>query len=69
LIKAVTFDLWNTIISDKDYTDQRVKCLADALRKLNTSRSHDEIREACIASHKHVHEVWNLYFQHFAEGF
>ena len=58
MIKAVTFDLWNTIISDKDYTDQRVKCLAETLLKLNISRSYDEIIEACIASHEYVHEVW-----------
>jgi len=56
-MKAVTFDLWNTLISDKDYTGQRVKCLADALREMGISKSYDEIREAYISSHKYVHEI------------
>jgi len=58
LIKAITFDLWNTLISDKDYTDQRVKCLANTLRKMNISRSYAEIREAYTAFHTYAHKVW-----------
>lgn len=57
-MKAATFDLWNTIISDKNYTDQRVKCLANTLRQLNISRSYDEIREAYITSHRYAHKIW-----------
>ncbi|MCW4019838.1 MAG: HAD family hydrolase [Candidatus Bathyarchaeota archaeon] len=58
LIKAVTFDLWNTLIVDKDYTDMRVNCLADALRKMNTPRRYGEIREAYDETHKYAHKVW-----------
>lgn len=58
MMKALTSDLWNTIISDKNYTDQRVRCLAENLHQLKISRSYDEIREAYLASHKYAHEIW-----------
>jgi putative hydrolase of the HAD superfamily len=60
MIKAVNFDLWNTLIRDKDYTAPRAKCLANALSTLNILRKYDEIREAYIATHEHVHRVWRL---------
>jgi len=58
LIKVVTFDLWNTIISDKDYLDRRVKCLTTNLSGLNILRTYNEVVEAYIASHKYVHKIW-----------
>jgi len=58
LIKALTFDLWNTLISDKDYTDQRVKCLNEALHGENIFRDQDEMRDAYIASHDYAHKIW-----------
>ncbi|MEM2897550.1 MAG: HAD family hydrolase [Candidatus Bathyarchaeia archaeon] len=58
MLKAVTFDLWNTLIQVKDYTEPRVKCLADALNEMGLSRECDEIRQAYRASHEYVHKIW-----------
>jgi putative hydrolase of the HAD superfamily len=58
LIKAVTFDMWNTLISDKDYTEPRLRCLTDSLRESNAPSSYDQTREAYIAAQEYVYRVW-----------
>lgn len=58
LIKVVTFDMWNTLVKDKDYTDQRVKCLADSLLRSNVKRTYDEIRKAYMTTQEYVRRVW-----------
>lgn len=50
MIRAVTFDLWNTLFSDRDYSDHRVGYVSDALRALNVERTPHEIREAYISA-------------------
>lgn len=46
MIKAVTLDLWNTLFTERNYTDIRVNYLEVALREHNFFRSHDEVRSA-----------------------
>ena len=46
LIKAVTLDLWNTLFTDRNYTDFRVNYLEVALKEHNIFRSQDEVRRA-----------------------
>jgi len=58
LIKAVTFDLWNTLVEDKSYVDERVECLADALSRVGVSKGRSELREAYHASYNYAHKVW-----------
>lgn len=58
MIKAVTFDLWNTLLSDRDYTDLRVRYLANVLTEQKTPRGYDEIVEAYISTHNYAHEIW-----------
>jgi len=58
LIRAVTFDLWNTLIKDKDYTEQRIKILANSLGRADFRRSYDQIGEAFTAAQQYVHKVW-----------
>jgi putative hydrolase of the HAD superfamily len=50
LIKAVTFDLWNTLIKNTDYTRFRVEYLAEVLSERGAPRSQDEIREAYVSA-------------------
>lgn len=45
-------------VADKEYIDQRAKCLSDILKDISNQRSLDEIMEAYTASRKYVHEVW-----------
>ncbi|UCD44029.1 MAG: HAD family hydrolase [Candidatus Bathyarchaeota archaeon] len=46
MIRAVTFDLWNTLFSDRDYSEHRVGYVSDVLRTLKMERTTHEIREA-----------------------
>jgi len=54
LIEAVTFDLWNTLITNRDFTELRVDHLAGVLEELGASRSHWEIRDAYLSARAHA---------------
>ena len=58
LIRAVTFDLWNTLIENRDYTDLRISRLATALEKVGYSFIRNELTEAFAASQTYVYKVW-----------
>jgi HAD superfamily hydrolase (TIGR01549 family) len=58
LVKAVTFDLWNTLIEDSDYTDLRVEFLASNLSNLGYSISPAIIRETFTSAQTYVYNVW-----------
>ncbi|MFQ6066828.1 MAG: HAD family hydrolase [bacterium] len=45
MIKAITFDLWNTLIGEKDYTSLRIKQLLELLDKQNVSSDEKLIRQ------------------------
>ena len=52
MIKAITFDLWNTLITDRDYTDFRVNSLVNVLNNLKFVISQEEIHAAFINSNE-----------------
>lgn len=58
MIKAITFDMWNTLIQDKHYGDLRVKRISQALREMGISKSHSEIRKAYLSTHDYVYKAW-----------
>jgi len=58
LIKAVTFDMWNTLIQDKHYGDLRVKRVFKALGEIRILKSYSEIRKAYLSTHDYVYEAW-----------
>ena len=58
MITAVTFDLWNTLISDMNYDDLRVKYLGEVLNEHGVSRDYEEIRAAYVEAHEYAHQVW-----------
>jgi putative hydrolase of the HAD superfamily len=58
LIKAVTFDLWNTLIEDRDYTDFRVKTLENTLNRIGHTISLASIKETYVLAHIHVQNIW-----------
>lgn len=45
------------MIKDKDYTEQRIRILADALGKANACRNFDQIKESFTAAQGYVHKV------------
>jgi len=57
LIKAVTFDLWNTLIHDKSYTEQRMDILGGVLEGLGVQRRREELLEAHNASTAYYSDV------------
>jgi putative hydrolase of the HAD superfamily len=57
LIKAVTFDLWNTLFADRNFTDHRVNYVEEFLSKNGVPRSHREIRQAYMSSMEHAKRV------------
>ena len=58
MISLVTFDFWNTLFQDMDYSDSRVKHLVDALSEKGIARDYEKIKGAYLRSHEYAHEVW-----------
>jgi len=58
LISLVTFDFWNTLFSDMDYTDSRVQYLSDTLGERGLSRDYEKINGAYLRAHEYAHRVW-----------
>jgi len=58
LIEAVTFDLWNTLIENRDYTDQRIAYLIAELGKAGHQFTRSEVSEAVTSSLTYVYRVW-----------
>ena len=57
-IKAITFDLWNTLLSEGNYIDLRINYLHDALEDLGFPRDLEEIKNAYRSAHDYAHKVW-----------
>ncbi|NQS89739.1 HAD family hydrolase [Patescibacteria group bacterium] len=48
MLEAITFDLWNTLICEKDYTSLRIEHLSKLLAKQNFASDEKIIREVYI---------------------
>jgi putative hydrolase of the HAD superfamily len=60
LIKAITFDLWNTLIVEKKYTEKRIVILADALGKEGQRVNLEALRFAWAAAQRRHDELWSV---------
>ena len=58
LIKAVTFDLWNTLISERSYADRRIRYLVNILNEQGITKDHAEIKGYYVEAHEYAHKVW-----------
>ena len=56
MIKAVTFDLWNTLISYKDYASLRIAYLTALLHKEKLGHKREVVRQAYTS----VQDYWRL---------
>ncbi|MHA1106985.1 MAG: HAD family hydrolase [Promethearchaeota archaeon] len=45
MIKAITFDLWNTLFENISYSDTRLNIISDIIRKRDNNLSFDKIKE------------------------
>ncbi len=57
MIEAVTFDLWNTLFTNRNYTEFRVNYLTYILKERDIARSRDEILEAYVFANEHAERV------------
>lgn len=58
LVKAVTFDLWNTLLCAKNYEEHRVSVLSTILEEDGFSRDKDKIRSAYESAIIHFDNLW-----------
>jgi len=58
LIRALTFDLWNTLLIEKNYNELRVEALREALLGEGISRTRDEVTRAHEVATRRYNEVW-----------
>ena len=54
MIKAITFDLWNTLIGEKDYTSLRIEHLLELLDKQKAFSDEKVIRKVYIS----IEDLW-----------
>ncbi len=45
IIKAITFDLWNTLFENFSYSDIRLKLISDTIKKKESIHTFDKIKE------------------------
>lgn len=57
MVRAVTFDLWNILLSEGTHVAMRTRCLAEVLREYGIGQDHDEIWEAYASAQEYVHRV------------
>jgi len=58
VIRAVTFDLWNTLLCDRHYADFRIEVLRRILDTENSSKDRESIRIQYVAAIRHFNEAW-----------
>ena len=58
MIKAITFDLWNTLLVEKSFTEGRISILAEALREEGQRVDWEALRFAYAAAQRRHDDLW-----------
>lgn len=58
MIKAVTFDLWNTILCDRHYSNYRIDVLAEVLEDKVSPRDKTAVKNAYFCALKLSSQAW-----------
>ena len=64
MIEAVTFDLWNTLLENRDFTELRVGSLKRALGEEGFAIPESELLRAYEAASGHYRREWELNYRH-----
>ena len=64
MIKAVTLDLWNTLLEDKHFYTSRLQAAADALRDHDITKSPEEVKEAYRSAARAYRREWEEEHRH-----
>ena len=68
MIKAITFDLWNTLLEDKHFNAPRLQAATEALRYNSTPRGPEEVKEAYISATRAYRREWEEDQRHMTVG-
>lgn len=58
MIKAVTFDLWNTLFCQKRYSDYRINVLAQTLDEKGFSTDRHIVKDKYSSAINHFDDLW-----------
>lgn len=58
MIRAVTFDLWNTLLCNRDYGESRIDILRRILEKEGFSRDRDAVKDAYLSTLEFSTNMW-----------
>jgi len=64
MIKAVTFDLWNTLLENKDFTEPRINSLKRDLEVEGLIFPDSELLRAYDSASEYYHREWELNHSH-----
>ena len=65
MIRAITFDLWNTLLVEKSYPEQRISILAEALGAEEQRVNWEALRFAYSAAQRRHDELWSKEHRHY----
>jgi putative hydrolase of the HAD superfamily len=66
MIKAVTFDLWNTLLEDKHFTAHRLRATEEVLNEHGHPFGPEEVREASRSAARAYRRMWEEDHRHMA---
>lgn len=58
MVKAITFDFWETTVGTIDYTDVRINFLANTLEMEGFSKNRKLVRDAYLSAQKAFYNAW-----------
>jgi putative hydrolase of the HAD superfamily len=64
MIKAITIDLWNTLIEDKHFYTPRLQAAADALSDHGINKTPEEVKEAYRSAGRAYRREWEEEHRH-----
>ena len=64
MIKAITFDLWNTLLEDKDFTKHRINSLSRILSVEGFQIPKNDLLTAYRSASDHYREIWEINHRH-----
>ena len=64
MIKAITFDLWNTLLEDKDFTEHRMNLLSGILRDEDLQIPRNDLLTTYNSASDYYRREWEINHRH-----
>jgi FMN phosphatase YigB (HAD superfamily) len=64
MIKAITFDLWNTLLEDKDFTEHRMNLLSGILRDEDLQIPRNDLLTTYNSASDYYRREWEINPRH-----